>query len=112
MMYSNFRKEATFTDWPSGSHKTKCVFAVESNKKGERASRVTLHPKTGCPNAPKYGIYGLKVCIADGEDGKTYILSFNEYGFINVRQWNLQTQQEGIFDTDPRFAGLLAQLTN
>ena len=95
MEYSNVRKEYTTEDWPSGSHRVKAVFAIEKNNRGERATRVTYHPHTGRANAPKKTTYDAITRIADGEDGKTYIVSYTSlYGFISVMQSNLQFQQE------------------
>ena len=61
---------ATFTDWPSGSHRTTATFAIERSGRGERATRVTLHPITGRPSAPKRLTYATKARIVDGDDGK------------------------------------------
>ncbi len=113
MQYSNFRKEFTSADWPTGSYRTTAIFSIEANKKGERAVRVTYHPVTGRPNAPKKTTYDAITRIADGEDGRTYIVSYTSlYGFISVMQSNLQFQQETIHEKDPRFTELLEQLKN
>lgn len=113
MQYSNFRKEFTSTDWPTGSYRTTAIFSIEANKKGERAVRVTHHPVTGRPNAPKKTTCDEIVRIADGEDGRTYVVSYTKaYEWVKVMQSNLQFQQEIIDDKDPRFNGLLEQLKN
>lgn len=111
MQYSDFRKEFTSLDWPSGSYRTKAVFLIEKNKKGERATRVTYHPVTGLPNSPKKTNYNMITRIASGDDNKTYIISYTGT-YISVMQSNFQFQQEAIFDRDPRFAEILLKLTN
>lgn len=86
MKYSNPRKQATFTDWPlGGNRRGQCVFSVESNKKGERISRVT----TG---APKYSVYAEKSVIVDGDDGRTYLMQKTPYA-IHVYRSDFMSQE-------------------
>lgn len=75
---SNPRTEAHFDDWPSGRYRTECRFYVESNpKRGQRVCRVTKHPKTGRWCKPKKTTYAWRFLICDGDDGKTYLVSYN-----------------------------------
>lgn len=81
--FSNPRLKAEFNDWPSGSHRVKCVFEViHKPGKGWKFNRTTWNPKTGLPNKPKADIaFGRQACIVDGDDGRTYLIqrtaSFN-----------------------------------
>ena len=107
--YSNPRKQAEFTDWPSGKLRTRCVFTVEAKPgKGERAVRVTTDPKTGRESAPKALTYARRVRIVDGSDGKTYIAELTLYGFVSIMQSNMQFQQESINVDDLRYAAVHA----
>lgn len=84
--FSNPRLLVEFGDWPiGGSNRGKCKFAVEDGgKKGKRVSRTTTD-KNGIWCKPKYTVYSDAICIADGDDGKTYILSISKnYGFVSI----------------------------
>lgn len=84
MLFHNPRKEAVFTDWPSGSKRVTCTFKVEANKRGERIARTT----TG---KPKVTTYYDKIRIVDGDDGKTYMLAESKnYKMISVLSHNMQ----------------------
>ena len=49
-----------------------------------------------------------KACIVDGDDGKTYILELSSiYRHVNVMQGGMQFQEDAVFESDPRYAGLL-----
>ena len=77
MNFTNPRTHAIVPDWPlGGSRRGPAVFTVESNKRGERISRVT----TG---RPKHSTYGANARIVDGDDGKIYLLFVTE--FLQVR---------------------------
>lgn len=107
MNYSNPRIECTVNDWPYGSHRVKAHFYIESGPKGERAVRVTDNPKGG-QNKPKKLTYAMKMRIVDGDDGKTYIAEYSQYGFITIMQSNMQFQQETIWPgKDDRFPELI-----
>ncbi len=107
MNYTHPRKFATFIDWPYGTERTTAVFKIETHpKRGERATRATLNPKTQCYGAPKALTYSVKQRIVDGDDGKTYILCLTMYGSISVMQSNMQYSQEHIDASDPRHATL------
>ena len=86
---SNPRTYACIEDWPFGRHhRCKCVFNVEETKRGERVSRVTENKmKTGW-NKPKKTTYETYFAIVDGDDGRTYLLSFN-------RDWQVLTLRSG-----------------
>lgn len=109
LVYSNPRKALVITDWPSGKYKTTATFTVESKaNKGERAVRVTVHPKTGRANAPKALTYADRVVFADGNDGRLYVLELTSYGFISVMRGTFDYSQESIFQKDARYAAVLA----
>lgn len=110
MNYSNPRMHAIIADWPYGSNlRTTATFAIETHpKRGQRAVRTTINPKTGKPTAPKPGTYARKARIVDGDDGRTYIAQLTQYGFVYIMQSNMQYSQESIHDRDPRFAAALA----
>ncbi len=92
---TNFRKEDTIADWPLGGNKRgSAVFAHESNKRGQRISRTT----TG---KPKRSTYYLRVCLADGSDGKTHYVGWSAYGFLSVMSCDMQHSNFSIFDGDP-----------
>lgn len=106
--FSNPRKSAVFADWPiGGNNRGECRFTVEANAKGERTMRVTTD-KHGRWCKPKYLKYGQKQVIVDGDDGKTYILSFNELGFISIYRHDfMSAQPSSIFNDDSEFAATL-----
>lgn len=106
--YSNPRMEATIKDWPTGNTRTTAIFKIEQHRtRGERATRVTINPKTGRPNAPKVLTYATHMRIVDGDDGRTYILELSQYGTLRVMQSNMQFQAEVIDPKDPRRERLL-----
>lgn len=95
--YSNLRTIAEFDNWPNGPVKTRCSFKVERNPKlGERVVRITINPKTGRPNAPRRDTYAKFARIADGDDGRTYVVRFVGTHF-SVMQSGMQFQHEVIF---------------
>lgn len=74
MTYTNARHKAVIEDWPHGfSKRVTATFDVERTKRGERCSRVT----TG---KPKRTTYATACCIADGDDGKLYVIQFSALG--------------------------------
>lgn len=109
LTYSNPRKSAVFTDWPYGQLRTTCTFEIERDpKRGERAVRHTIDPKTGESNAPKPLTFSARQLIVDGSDGKTYIATKSLYGHISIMQSNMMLQQESVFPDNPRFAAINA----
>lgn len=107
--YSNPRTFARFIDWPYGSARTACTFTVETHPaRGQRAVRVTLHPVTGRPSAPKALTYAPQVRIVDGDDGRTYIVERTAYGFITVMRSDMKIQEESVHPGDARLPALLA----
>jgi len=96
--YSNPRMEAKIENWPHGGQRVLAHFYVETDpKKGQRAVRET----TG---KPKKLTYAKQVRIADGDDGKTYILELTMYGMISVMKGDMKYQHDIIFERDPRYA--------
>ena len=107
MNYSNPVKHLEVTDWPYGKFRTHATFMVESAKKGERVSRITVNPKTGRDNKPKKTTFSKLARIVTGEDNRTYIAELSIYNHITIRESNLQYEHEVIHDNDPRFADLI-----
>ncbi len=89
--FSNPRNRAEINDYPLGGNKRgKCVFEVETNKKGERCLRTT----TG---KPKVDTYATSVIIVDGSDGQTYILKYdNLYGSITIARHDFKNASEEV----------------
>jgi len=88
---SNPVDSLTIHDWPLGrDYTTQCVFEVEYRKgKGQRVSRVTLN-KYGVACKPKKTVYSPFWCIAEGDDEKTYLLSYTTYGQFVLLPGTLQ----------------------
>lgn len=117
LTFSNPRREVMIDDFPlGGSFRGKAHYKIESHpKRGERAVRIT--EKKGAPgqwNKPKTVTYSSRQLIADGSDGRTYILDLSAiHGMITV--WKSDFMQAGtVFATlgmerspNPRFAELL-----
>lgn len=110
--YSNPETSKTINDWPYGQYRTTAMFYVETDpKRGQRACRRTVDPKTGRLGKPACLTYHKTVRIVDGDDGKTYILQdAAPYGHLSVMQGNMKYQEESIPDTDPRFPQYMALL--
>ncbi len=81
---SNPRRETTIDDWPIGRQRCRCRFAVEAHpKRGERVARWTENKTRTGWNNPKKTTYATRFAIVDGDDGRTYLLSFNrDWGCI------------------------------
>jgi hypothetical protein len=114
MTYSNPRLVAEFDDWPiGGSNRGQCKFNVcEGGKRGVRVSRMTTS-KLGVWCKPKYTNYFDKAVIVDGEDGRTYVLSYSGRGMDSVAVWRsdfMQAEEGYVFKTynPSRFAELMA----
>jgi hypothetical protein len=108
LTYSNPRMNVVIEDWPSGSLRTKATFSIEQNKRGERAVRVTVNPKTGRLNAPKSMTYATKARFVDGSDGRLYIIELSQFKHISVMKGTFDYSQETIYERDPRYAAVLA----
>jgi hypothetical protein len=110
--YSNPRTHAVIPDWPIGGNaRGTAVFKVESNGRGQRATRET-EKKNGTWGKPKYGTYGRTVRICDGDDGRTYILSHSsDFNMITVMCGDMKYSHESIHDREERYSEVLAMLT-
>jgi hypothetical protein len=97
MKYSNPRMAATIENWPSGTKRVTARFQIEQTSRGERAVRIT-------DGAPKKLTYAKLARIVDGDDGRTYILEYSIYGFINVMRGDMKFQHEIVHPTDARYA--------
>ena len=82
--FDNLRTRAEFDDWPFGRQRCRCIFWIETGKRGERCCRVTENKtRTGWNNAKKL-TFAARMVIADGDDGKTYVLALGGYGGVYV----------------------------
>lgn len=108
--YSNPRMFAEIGNWPIGHSRTTATFRVEySPARGERATRFTLNPKTGKPNATKVLTYSHKVRIVDGDDGRTYIAEYSStFHFVTIMRSDMKFQEETLFPDNARFAAVMA----
>ena len=77
--FSNLRTRAEFDDWPFGRNRCRCVFWIETGRGGERCCRVTENKTRTGWNRAKKTTYAARAVIADGDDGKTYVLSPGGY---------------------------------
>lgn len=109
IQYSNPQMERTFDDWPYRQVQTTCVFEVTHRNNRERCQRRTQEPMSKRWNNPKLTTYGLKCRIMDGDDGKIYVVTWNNYGFFNVMRSCLKLQQESVSLGDPRFEDMRKQ---
>lgn len=107
--YSNPRMQATIDNWPTGSYTTTAIFSIETHPtRGQRAVRVTHHPITGKPAAPKKLSFARQARIVDGDDGRTYILEMSIYsGLLYVMRGDMKYQHETVYREDPRYSTLL-----
>src|SRR5882672_4282353 len=108
MKYSNPRMTAVIEGWPYGRFQTTARFHIETNGNKQRAVRITVDPKTGRDTAPKKLTYANKARIVDGDDGRTYIIEWSNWGFISVMKGDMKFSHESINELDPRFAEVRA----
>ena len=104
---SNPRTEAIIENWPIGRQRCRAWFAVESGPRGERASRRTENRDRSGWNAPKLTTYALRTRIADGDDGRTYVVR-DVHSHINVMRGDMQHDAGNAFPGDPQYAALLS----
>lgn len=77
--FSNPRKTAMVEDWPIGSKRCRTRFVVEvDDKRGERVARYTENKDRTGWNKPKRNTYASSFVIVDGDDGRTYLLSYSK----------------------------------
>lgn len=110
LTYSNPRMDVVIEDWPSGRERTKATFTIETHaKRGQRAVRTTVNPKTGRDNAPKALTYAPKVRFVDGSDGRLYVVNLSPYSnTISVMKGTFDYSHETIYAEDPRHGAILA----
>ena len=53
MQYTDFRKEFTSLDWPSGSYRTEAVFLIEKTKRVNEQHESHTTPLPGYPTVLK-----------------------------------------------------------
>jgi len=108
LAFTNPRLHAVIPNWPlGGKRRGPCVFLVEKDPKGKRGVRVS-RTTTG---APKYSTYADAAAIVDGDDGRTYFLTYSKaYGCVGVSRSdfkNAEQASERDYATRARFAELL-----
>jgi hypothetical protein len=108
LTFGNPRTQAEFDDWPSGKFRVKCKFYVEHDvKRGFRVCRQT-QDKAGKWCEPKTLAFSGHCAIADGSDGKTYVLQIAaQYGFVSIWRHDFMTAWDSVFAEDARHAELL-----
>jgi len=99
---SNFRREANIEDWPLGSGRTgTAVFTHETKaKRGQRIGRMT--PYRGRMSKPKYSTYYDRICLVDGDDGKTHYIGLS-HGWLFVSSCNMMHSDFAIQPTDENY---------
>lgn len=103
--YSNPRMAATIENWPHGTKRVTAHFTIETEKRGQRAVRVT----TG---APKKLTFTRQMRIVDGDDGRTYIAALTtSYGHITIWRGDMKFSEEVVFERDERYPALRALFT-
>jgi hypothetical protein len=111
--YSNPRLAARIEDWPIGTKRTVAVFQVETHPtRGQRATRYTLHPDTGRPNATKKLTYAEKVRIVDGDDLRLFPIYYNgllkrlQMSHDDADNWKTTDSMHGAFLITAELFGL------
>lgn len=96
LTYSNPRLSAIIEGWPWGQKlRTQARFFIEANKRGQRAGRILVDPKSGRDCAPKFTTYSKAARIVDGSDGRTYIATLGEFNFsIQILQGDMKYSRE------------------
>jgi len=107
--FTQFVDDHETDDYPSGRHRVKAMWKVETKGKKSRVSRVTHHPKTGRPSKPKSTTYALRTKIGLGADGRAYVIQLTEYGQIVVWAGTMKTNTY-IKETDPKYDELMKAL--
>ena len=105
--FSNPRREAMIDDWPIGRQRCRCWFQVERTNRGERVARRTENKTRTGWNQPKRTTYGDRCAIVDGDDGRTWLLSYRN-GAVCVWISDMQHTLCHVYADDPLFAGLMA----
>ena len=106
--FSNPRREAMIEDWPFGSMRCRARFVVEVDKKrGERVARYTENKTRTDWNKPKRTTYATRYVIVDGDDERTYLLSFSKtWGHLVIHQGDMKYTLAYLTAEDERFAEL------
>ena len=73
-LFTNPQTFKLITNYPYGRLRTAVIYMVEKNPRGERVVRITINPKNGTVNKPKYTTYYTKVTIVEDNTGKIVIL--------------------------------------
>ncbi len=102
---SNPRNSAIIEDWPTGRKRCTATFTVETKKGKYRVSRVT----TG---KPKKTTYNHRMCIVDGDDGRTYLIAITMYDQAIVMLGTLTSTQHYFKETNPEMYQQVRDLLN
>ena len=99
---SNPRKDAMIEDWPIGRNRCRCHFFVETHpKRGERVIRETENKTRTGWNKPKKLTYATCMVVVDGDDGKTYILSWHkDWHHLTLWSGDMKLQLKTIYEED------------
>ena len=110
LTYSNPRMHAEIKDWPmGGARRGVATFSVETQSRGQRATRTTRVNGKTQQSKPKLGTYARKVRIVDGSDNRTYFMQLAHHSsIITILNGNMEYDHEVIYSSDPRHAELLA----
>jgi hypothetical protein len=77
---SNGRLEAVIENWPVGRNKrATATFKVETAVKGAKKGQQRVVRQIGTAK-PKDSGYYLRTVIVDGDDDRTYVAAYTEYG--------------------------------
>jgi hypothetical protein len=103
---TNFRKGDIIENWPvGGSKRATALFSHESNNKGQRIGRYIGSAK------PKFSVYYTRVCLVDGDDGKTHYIGYSkDYDVLMVMSCDMKHSDFGIHPKDENFDSYKNQL--
>ena len=101
---------ARVDDYPYGRERTTAEFYVEHKTNTARGGRVTVNPKTGRKNKPKFTTYYDEVAIAITDDDYVYFVCYNKsYQWVYVYDGKLEQVEYTSKEKDPaRVKALLA----
>ena len=108
--FIQFEKNYEIDNYPYGREHTKAVFKVDTqgdNK--ERVERITIDPKTGRINKPRYTVFATSAILGISADNKVYPIT-GEVGQITIWSSDLQYSVASIFTSDPDYTKLAEAL--
>lgn len=108
--FVRFEETYETDDYPYGRERTKATFKVD--KRGdnkERIERITIDPKTGRVNKPKYTTFASSAILGISNDNKVYPIT-GTAGQISVWNSDMQHQVASVFTNDPDYEKLAKAL--